>query len=92
MNETSAPQPGLVAGIVSCVCAAFGFVIPGLGLIFAIVGLVAGIRGYRAAKGAGYQAGIILGLIGSLISGICLAVAAIAVLALIGGAGLLLSQ
>ena len=87
MSEATAPQPGLVAGIVSCICAAFGFVIPGLGLIFATVGL-----GYRAAQGAGYQTGIILGLIGSLISGISLAVAAIAVLALIGGAGLLLSQ
>ena len=53
---------------------------------------MAGIKGYRAAQGAGYQTGIILGLIGSLISGISLAVAAIAVLALIGGAGLILGQ
>lgn len=87
-------SPGLVSGIVSCVCAVFGFFVPVLGMVLAIIGLVAGLQAYGKGKAAGYRPGLILGLIGALVSGLCLVVAALAILALvgmIGGAGMMMS-
>ncbi|PCI01606.1 MAG: hypothetical protein COB76_00975 [Alphaproteobacteria bacterium] len=86
-NTASEQQPGLVLGVVSCVCAVLAFFIPVLGLILAIVALVCGIKGYKAAKAVHYQNGTILGLVGSLIGGISLLFAAISVIALLGMAG-----
>lgn len=86
-NNAPAAQPGLVHGVISCVCAGLGFFIPAIGLVLAIVGLVLGVKAYRAGKQAGYQTGMVLGLIGALVSGISLAVAAFVLLSLVGLVG-----
>lgn len=87
MNEAPAkasiPQ-GLVSGIVSCVCGAFAFFIPILGLILATVGVMAGLRGLGKSMRGGYTPGITLNLIGSLVSGIALILSIIAVIAIAG--------
>lgn len=80
-------SPGLVLGIVSCVCAVVGFFIPLLGLVLAAVALVCGIVGFKAARAANYQAGIVLTLIGALVSGISLLVSLLTAFAFIGLAG-----
>jgi len=80
-------QPGLIGGIISCVCAAFGFFVPVLGLLLAIIGLFVGMGAYKAGKRANYQPGLILGLIGAVISGVSLIIAALAVFALLGVVG-----
>ena len=91
MTDTNTPaptdQPGFILGIVSCVCAVLGFFIPFLGLVLAIVGLVCGIKAYKAGKAANYQLGTTLGLIGGLISGISLLFASLAMLTVIGAVG-----
>ncbi|PWR19008.1 hypothetical protein [Zavarzinia compransoris] len=65
-------QPGLVTGIISCVCALFGFMIPVLGIVLAVVGLVLGIVAWRGGQAGNYQLGLILGVIGTILNGLAL--------------------
>lgn len=89
MTENTQTTPGLVHGVAACVCAVLGFFIPVLGVIRAVVGLVLGIKAFGIGKENGNDTVNILGLIGAILSGISVIVSIFAMMALIGGIGLL---
>jgi len=59
--------PGLVLGVLSIICGLLGFV-PVLGLVTSVLGVIFGAMGFARARDAGNQGGVILGIIGLVLS------------------------